>query len=171
MAVFPVTVTFNVSPTNTVIGCGLVVLTGCPETVMAPTFNHGAAEIYDARLTPSRNGAVTEALRLRPDARRSVHPTHPYAAIGPHADYLIALLNRFGPVYFELSDLLGLSPRVAGHLDSVKGGTTKKSAPRCGTLFESVDLRGLEPLTPCMPCRCATSCATAPIALAGEPTG
>ena len=25
-----------------------------------------------------------------------------------------------------------------------------------------VDLRGLEPLTPCMPCRCATSCATGP---------
>ena len=25
-----------------------------------------------------------------------------------------------------------------------------------------VELRGFEPLTPCMPCRCATSCATAP---------
>ena len=29
-----------------------------------------------------------------------------------------------------------------------------------------VDLRGLEPLTPCMPCRCATSCATGPDGLA-----
>jgi hypothetical protein len=27
-----------------------------------------------------------------------------------------------------------------------------------------VELRGLEPLTLCMPCRCATSCATAPTA-------
>ena len=27
---------------------------------------------------------------------------------------------------------------------------------------KTVDLRGLEPLTPCMPCRCATSCATGP---------
>jgi hypothetical protein len=27
----------------------------------------------------------------------------------------------------------------------------------------SVELRGFEPLTPCMPCRCATSCATAPM--------
>jgi hypothetical protein len=26
-----------------------------------------------------------------------------------------------------------------------------------------VELRGFEPLTPCMPCRCATSCATAPM--------
>ena len=32
-----------------------------------------------------------------------------------------------------------------------------------GSLFRiPVELRGLEPLTPCMPCRCATSCATAP---------
>lgn len=30
-----------------------------------------------------------------------------------------------------------------------------------------VDLRGLEPLTPCMPCRCATSCATGPSSLPG----
>jgi hypothetical protein len=40
---------------------------------------------------------------------------------------------------------------------------TKKSA---GTITVPADLpvelRGLEPLTPCMPCRCATSCATAP---------
>ena len=28
--------------------------------------------------------------------------------------------------------------------------------------WRTVDLRGLEPLTPCMPCRCATSCATGP---------
>src|ERR1700710_1417702 len=34
-----------------------------------------------------------------------------------------------------------------------------------------VELRGFEPLTPCMPCKCATSCATAPcrvITLAGN---
>ena len=28
-----------------------------------------------------------------------------------HADRLIALLNRFGPIYFELSQLVGISPR------------------------------------------------------------
>ncbi len=28
-----------------------------------------------------------------------------------HADRLIALLNRFGPTYFEISQLVGLSPR------------------------------------------------------------
>ena len=35
--------------------------------------------------------------------------------------------------------------------------------PRRGnSVLSLVELRGLEPLTPCMPCRCATSCATAP---------
>lgn len=33
---------------------------------------------------------------------------------------------------------------------------------RCSSTSSWVDLRGLEPLTPCMPCRCATSCATGP---------
>ena len=36
---------------------------------------------------------------------------------------------------------------------------TRGNPQRIGT---AVELRGLEPLTPCMPCRCATSCATAP---------
>ena len=39
----------------------------------------------------------------------------------------------------------------------------------------SVELRGFEPLTPCMPCRCATNCATAPSVTrsgnAGNPSG
>ena len=58
-------------------------------TVMVPTFNHGKADIYDPRTTPSVSGAVTEALRKRPDACRSIHPTHPYAAIGPDAEWLV----------------------------------------------------------------------------------
>ncbi len=40
-----------------------------------------------------------------------------------------------------------------------------KSAYNCALSFNTtllVELRGFEPLTPCMPCRCATSCATAP---------
>ena len=36
---------------------------------------------------------------------------------------------------------------------------------RCSSTSNLVDLRGLEPLTPCMPCRCATSCATDPYSL------
>ena len=42
------------------------------------------------------------------------------------------------------------------------------SAYNCAISFNNtllVELRGFEPLTPCMPCKCATSCATAPIFL------
>lgn len=54
-------------------------------TVMVPTFNHGAEYIFDVRTSPSYNGAITETLRRRPQAIRSVHATHAYAAIGPLA--------------------------------------------------------------------------------------
>ncbi|MFP4250891.1 MAG: aminoglycoside N(3)-acetyltransferase [Armatimonadota bacterium] len=67
-----------------------------PEgTLMVPTFNHQSREafddeheIFDRETTRSVNGAVTEAVRLRPEAHRSLHPTHPYAAIGPKAEWL-----------------------------------------------------------------------------------
>ncbi len=67
-----------------------------PEgTLMVPTFNHmareafdGSDDIFDLRTTRSVNGAITEAVRLRPEAHRSMHPTHPYAAIGPRARWL-----------------------------------------------------------------------------------
>ncbi len=61
---------------------------GPDGTLMVPTFNHGAVEIFDVATSPSSNGKITEVLRLRPEAHRSVHPTHPYAAIGP-------LINTF----------------------------------------------------------------------------
>ncbi len=67
-----------------------------PEgTLMVPTFNHQARrafeddrEIFDLQTTRSINGAITEAVRLHPEAHRSLHPTHPYAAIGPKARWL-----------------------------------------------------------------------------------
>jgi aminoglycoside 3-N-acetyltransferase len=59
---------------------------GAKGTVMVPTFNHGSVDIFDIRNSPSTNGAVTNALRLRPEAHRSLHPTHPTAAIGPLAE-------------------------------------------------------------------------------------
>src|ERR1035437_1877347 len=57
---------------------------------------------------------------------RRIHDEKLYRAVAPswrtfcgthlatpcrHADRLIALLNRFGPTYFEISQLVGLSPR------------------------------------------------------------
>src|SRR5262249_38718106 len=91
----------------------LLEVVGPLGTVMVPTFNHGAAEVYDWRTTPSVNGAVTEAVRKRPEARRSVHPTHPYAAIGPQAEYLVAGHLEVDPFHRrsplgKLADLGGL---------------------------------------------------------------
>ncbi len=73
----------------------LLEVLGPHGTLMVPTFNHGAREafddadeIFDPETTRSVNGAITEAVRVRPEAHRSMHPTHPYAAIGPEAEWL-----------------------------------------------------------------------------------
>jgi len=66
-------------------------------TVLMPTFPFPGAmldwvqkgPVYDPRRTPSASGALSEALRLRPDAIRGLHPTHPCAAAGPDAALLI----------------------------------------------------------------------------------
>ena len=44
---------------------------------------------FDLRETPSRVGAITEALRRRPESFRSAHPTHSLAAIGRGAEELV----------------------------------------------------------------------------------
>ncbi|MGC9319109.1 MAG: AAC(3) family N-acetyltransferase [Armatimonadota bacterium] len=67
-------------------------------TLMVPTFNHARPDafddpddpVYDPRTTRSVNGAITNEVWQRPGAQRSIHPTHPYAAIGPRAQWLTA---------------------------------------------------------------------------------
>ncbi len=68
---------------------------GC--TVIMPTFPFAGSAldyvqsgaVYDPENTPSASGALSEALRLYPGALRSLHPTHPCAAVGPDAPALI----------------------------------------------------------------------------------
>jgi aminoglycoside 3-N-acetyltransferase len=69
---------------------GLLAAVAPGGTLLVPTFNHGTAAVFDPRVTRSGSGAVTEAVRLRPEAVRSLHPSHPYAAIGPRAQELTA---------------------------------------------------------------------------------
>ena len=45
---------------------------------------------FDVRRTPSKMGAITEALRLRADARRSLHSSHSVAAIGREQGEMLA---------------------------------------------------------------------------------
>lgn len=66
-------------------------------TIMMPTFPVGstaldyvqAKPVYDPIRTPSLSGLLTEAFRNMPAVRRSLHPTHPCAALGPRAAELI----------------------------------------------------------------------------------
>jgi aminoglycoside 3-N-acetyltransferase len=43
---------------------------------------------FDVNDTPSSVGKISEALRKRPDAKRSLNSVHSIAAVGKHADYL-----------------------------------------------------------------------------------
>jgi len=54
-------------------------------TLMMPSFNHRAAQVYNPQTTPTTNGAIPNAMWRRPEAARSVHPTHAVACIGPRA--------------------------------------------------------------------------------------
>lgn len=63
-------------------------------TLVMPTFTYSlkrwTPEPYNPAVTPSRTGLITETLRLRPDARRTAHPTHSFAIWGAHADEIAA---------------------------------------------------------------------------------
>ncbi len=66
-----------------------------PEGILAaPTFSYcfkGAGNgAYDPAKSKSRTGLLTEVFRKRPDAVRSLHPTHSVAAIGTGAGELCA---------------------------------------------------------------------------------
>jgi len=54
-------------------------------TVMVPTFTYWVNGIFDPQTTCGLTGIVTETLRCRIGAVRSLHPTHSVAAIGKHA--------------------------------------------------------------------------------------
>ena len=47
-----------------------------------------SGRVFDQRRTPSNLGAIPEAFRRHPGVRRSLHPTHSLAAIGPAAEML-----------------------------------------------------------------------------------
>lgn len=69
---------------------------GTRGTVLVPTLT-GSEElspanppVFDPLRTPCWTGRIPETFRQRPDAIRSLHPTHSVAAIGPDAEALIA---------------------------------------------------------------------------------
>jgi aminoglycoside 3-N-acetyltransferase len=69
---------------NTVIDAILAVI-GREGTLLAPSFNHGSASVYNPMTTPTTNGVIADTLWRRADAGRSLHGTHAVAAIGARA--------------------------------------------------------------------------------------
>lgn len=70
---------------------GILDATGPEGTLVVPTLT-GSAKLsptnpphIDIRTTPCWTGAIAEAVRRRPEAVRSLHPTHSCAAIGARA--------------------------------------------------------------------------------------
>lgn len=60
-------------------------------TIVVPTFNFDATDAnsvrqFDIEETPSNMGYLTELVRQHPNAQRSIHPTHSFAALGEHAE-------------------------------------------------------------------------------------
>lgn len=72
-------------------------MVGPSGTIVMPCFPFGGSmedyaasrPVYDARTSPSKIGMLPEVLRLTPGARRSCHPTHPVAALGAQADWIV----------------------------------------------------------------------------------
>ncbi len=68
---------------------------GTDGLLVVPTFNHGlpfsldGVGVYDPKETPSLSGALSRAVLDAPGVVRSLHPTHPFAALGPGADELL----------------------------------------------------------------------------------
>ena len=67
---------------------------GPTGTIGAPTFwgdttiYQGGNRVFDVKNSPTILGSIAEAIRIHPSAKRSMHPTHSAAFIGPMADYL-----------------------------------------------------------------------------------
>ena len=81
-------------------GAGAVVralleVLGPAGTLVAPTFSTffvgPPGQVFDRERTPSRMGAISEAVRTWPGARRSSHPGHPVSAIGARAAEIAGL--------------------------------------------------------------------------------
>lgn len=83
-------------------------------TVMMPSFNHGRADVFDINESACTNGIIPDTFWRRPEARRSMHPTHPYAAIGPIAEFLMS--EHLELLTFDARCPLGKLAQLGGYI-------------------------------------------------------
>lgn len=70
----------------------LIEAVGSRGTIAMPTLylpSITGRDVFDVEESPSQMGEITEVFRTRPGTLRSVHPTHPVAAVGARAEQLI----------------------------------------------------------------------------------
>jgi aminoglycoside 3-N-acetyltransferase len=99
------------------------VVEGAGGTLCLPAFSIdgsmrdtlASGRVFDVRTTPSNLGAVPEAFRRRPGVRRSVHPTHSIAALGPQAEWIVAEHHRCGSSFGKGSPMARIL-EAGGHL-------------------------------------------------------
>lgn len=77
----------------------LLAAVGPGGLVMVPTFE--GKPPFDRRVTPTPLGAIADRLWRRPDAARSLHPSHSVAAIGAGAAELLRGHERAATAYAE----------------------------------------------------------------------
>jgi aminoglycoside N3'-acetyltransferase len=99
---------------------------GPAGTLLAPTFNHHHAAVFNPLTTPTTDGAIPDAIWRRPDALRSLHPSHSVAAIGPRAaEYLADHLTH--GVWSDKSPI-GRLIQNDGHILSIGVGHDRSTA-------------------------------------------
>ena len=86
---------------------------GADGTLIMPTFNFdfNQGKPWDVRKTRSKMGALTEAVRMDPRAKRVFHPFYSFAVLGKHAEILGSLRYKSAyernSVFGKLRDLDG----------------------------------------------------------------
>lgn len=81
--------------------------------LVVPTFTY-TTERFDPAREPGRTGAIAEAVRVRPGAVRSLHPTHSVAALGAGARELCA--NHESLAGTDVGSPLDRLARAGGHV-------------------------------------------------------
>jgi len=97
---------------DTVVDALLEVL-GAKGTLLVPTFNFEPG-VFDHAATPSIVGKITEAVRARPNAIRSNHPTHSVTGIGPLTETVIEDHEKVDP--FARGSALWKAVQVGGKI-------------------------------------------------------
>ena len=133
--------------------------------------NDDIMKTYQRARTLMERGAEAYLI-AGPDARRLLHRAFLAAVQVDTDDEQATLDSPWREIQAAANSLDATTSGTAatGSHDEMpilaRGGQTTNPDPHCAgrgsNMNPLVELRGFEPLTPCMPCRCATSCATAP---------